>query len=126
MTEPVSSVAPAATLGGLGLASFLMGLDPGAVIAAFGGALLFSFMAKDTSATQRVLGLTGAWIFGYYAAQEIVRRKLLGFESPPLPAFVSAFFCVALFKLLLVLFNEEGRAWVRKKLGLNPEGGKVE
>lgn len=124
MTDPASSAAPIATMWGLGIASFFMGLDPAGVLAAFGGALLFSFMAKDTPVSHRVLGLTGALIFGYYAAQEIVRRKIWGFESPPLPAFVSAFFCVALFKLLLVLFNEEGRAWVRKKLGLNPEGGR--
>lgn len=126
MTEPVSTAAQVTTIGGLGLASYAMGMDLGAVIGAFGGALLFSFLAQDTSTWQRILGLGGAWIFGYYAAQEIVRRKLLGFETPPIPAFVSAFFCVALFKLLLVLFNEEGRVWVRKKLGLSTEGGKVE
>lgn len=124
MTEPVSSAAPVAALGGLSFASIAMGLDPGAVITAFGGALLFAFMAKDTTPTTRTVGLVSAWIFGYYAAAEIVRRKLLGFDSPQIPAFVSAFFCVALFKLLLSVFNEEGRVWIRKKLGLSPDGGK--
>lgn len=121
MTDIVSAGAPVAAVGGLSLASIYAGLDPASVIAAFGGALLFSFMAKDTTPAARTFGLLGAWIFGYYAAQEIVKRKILGFDSPPLPAFVSAFFCVALFKLLLVLFNEEGREWVRKRLGLKPD-----
>ncbi len=124
MTEPVSSTA--APLIGLGLLSggaLAAGVDTDAVIAAFGGALLFSFMAKNISPAQRVLGLIAAGIFGYYAGAEIVKRKLLGFESLPIPTYACAFFGVVVFRLLLELFNDEARAWVRKKLGLN-EGTK--
>jgi|ERR1043165_1384597 hypothetical protein len=124
MTEPVSStLAPLVPLGILGGAGLAAGVDAEAVIAAFGGALLFSFMAKNISLAHRVLGLVSAGIFGYYAGAEIVKRKFLGFESLPIPTYVCAFFGVVVFRLLLELFNDEARAWVRKKLGLN-EGAK--
>ncbi len=102
----------------------MLGFDPSAVIAAFGGALLFSFMAKDTAIGARVVGLIGSWIFGYYVAQEVIGTEILGYElkTTPLPAFVSAFFCVLLFKLLVSIWEKDGRAWLRKKLGLSSEG----
>lgn len=124
MAEPMNTAVPIIALGGLGGVSWAAGFDQGAVICAFGGALLYVFMAKDTAPFARLFGLLAAWIFGYYAAIEIVSRQLLGFKTPPIPAFFAAFFCVVLFRLLLTLFNEDGRAWVRKRLGLSPEGQK--
>lgn len=82
---------------------------------------MFAFMAKDVSPSQRLLGLVAAGIFGYYAGTEIVKRKLLGFESPHLPTYFCAFFGVALFRLLLTLFNDEGKTWIRKRFGLSEE-----
>lgn len=122
MTEPVNTAGPIIALGGLSGFSVIAGLDQGAVIAAFGGALMFAFIAKDTAPMTRIFCLLGAWIFGYYAGVELVSREFLQFKTPPIPSFVAAFFCVALFKLLLAMFDKEGKAWVRKKLGLSTEG----
>jgi len=126
MAGPLETIAPVATLSGLSVGAIWAGLDQGAVIAAFGGALLFAFFAKDTRPLTRLVFMVGAWIFGYIAADEIVRRAILGFTSTRIPAFVCAFFCVAVFKLLLVIFDDSGEGWIRKRLGLTKEGNKVE
>lgn len=125
MSEP-SSVLPPIALSGFSLAAMWAGMDQGAVIAAFGGALLFSFVAKDTQVFTRIMILIGTWIFGYIAAAEVVKRGLLGFTDTRFPAFVCAFFCVVFFKTLLVIFDDSGEGWIRRKLGLVKEGKKVE
>lgn len=126
MADVGSTAAPVALLGGVSLMSIFAGADTSTAVMAFAGALLFAFVAQDTKPLARVLGLISSWIFGYYVGMEIVRRGWFGFDSPPLPAFVSAFFCVAVFKLLLAIFAEDGKAWIRKKLGLSSEGSKRE
>ena len=90
------------------------------------GALMFAFFSAGTSLAVRTGLMVGAWVFGYYLGIEVVKRKIMDFDTAPLPSFVAAFFCVAVFKLLLAVFNEDGKAWVRKQLGLKPEGPKDE
>lgn len=126
MSEPASTLPPIAALSGLSAGAIWAGLDQAAVIAAFGGALLFTFVAKDTQVLKRIGSLVGAWILGYFFAAEIVKRQLLGFTTTPVPAFVCAFFGVVFFKTLLVIFDDSGEGWLRKKLGLTKEGNKVE
>lgn len=127
MAEPTSVMVPLALAGvGGGVAAAVTGVDVNAVLMAFAGAAMFAFVSKGTSIPLRIGLLLTAWIFGYYASLEIVQREIWGFKSPPLPSFVAAFFCVAVFKLLLAIFDEEGRGWLRKKLGLSTEGPKDE
>lgn len=127
MAEPSSIAIPLAVAGvGGGIVTAMAGVDVNAVIMAFAGAAMFAFMSRGTSIPLRLGLLMTAWVFGYYASLEIVAREIWGFKSPPLPSFVAAFFCVAVFKLLLSVFNDEGKAWVRKKLGLSSEGPKDE
>lgn len=125
MAEPTSIVIPLA-VAGVGGVAIAAGVDNNAAVAAFAGALMFAFFSAGTSLAVRGGLMLGAWVFGYYLGLEIVKRKIWDFDTPPLPSFVSAFFCVAVFKLLLSIFNDEGRAWVRKKLGLSTEGPKDE
>lgn len=127
MAEPTSIAIPLAVAGvGGGIVTAMAGVDVNAVIMAFAGASMFAFVSRGTSIPVRLGLLMTAWVFGYYASLEIVAREIWGFKSPPLPSFVAAFFCVAVFKLLLSVFNDEGKAWVRKKLGLSTEGPKDE
>lgn len=127
MAEPTSMVIPLAIAGvGGGVAAAAVGVEVNALLMAFAGSVMFSFFSRGTNIPVRLGLLLTAWVFGYYAGLEIVQRELWGFKSPPLPSFVAAFFCVAVFKLLLSIFNEEGREWVRKKLGLSSEGPKDE
>lgn len=126
MAEPTSIAVPVAIAAVGGGAAFVAGVDNNAVVMAFAGAAMFSFFSRGTVIPVRVGLLLTAWVFGYYAGLEVVRREIWGFNSPPLPSFVAAFFCVAVFKLLLSVFNDEGKAWVRKKLGLSTEGQRDE
>lgn len=127
MAEPTSLGVPLVIAGvGGGVAAAAAGVDVNAVLMAFAGATMFAFVSRGTSIPVRVGLLLTAWIFGYYASLEIVQREIWGFKSPPLPSFVAAFFCVAVFKALLVIFDKDGQAWIRKRLGLPIEGPKDE
>lgn len=126
MAEPTSLAVPLVIAGVGGGVAIVAGVDSNAVVMAFAGAAMFSFFSRGTVIPVRVGLLLTAWVFGYYAGIEIVQRGILGFKSPPLPSFVAAFFCVAVFKALLAVFNEDGKAWIRKKLGLTTEGSKDE
>jgi hypothetical protein len=126
MSEPSATLQPVAALSGLSLVSIWAGMDQGAVIAAFGGALLFCFFAKDTKAITRLMLLIGSWIFGYFASAEIARRSVFGFTTTQIPAFICAFFCVALFKVLLIIFDDSSEGWIRRRLGMTKEEGKGE
>lgn len=126
MAEPTSMVVPLALAGVGGGVAIAAGVDNNAVVAAFAGALMFAFFSAGTSIAVRAGLMVGAWVFGYYLGLEIVKRKIFDFDTPPLPSFIAAFFCVAVFKLLLAVFNEDGKAWIRKQLGLKPEGPKDE
>src|SRR5690348_2151309 len=106
MSEPSATILPIATVSGISAGAILAGLDYWTVVSAFGGALLFSFIAKDTQVVTRIMILIGTWIFGYIAAAEVVKRGFLGFTDTRLPAFVCAFFCVVVFKTLIVVFDE--------------------
>lgn len=126
MAEPTSMVIPLAVAGVGGGVAIVAGVDNNAIVAAFAGALMFAFFSAGTSLAVRAGLMVGAWIFGYYLGLEIVKRHILDFDSPPLPSFIAAFFCVAVFKALLAIFDEDGKAWIRKKLGLSTEGPKDE
>lgn len=126
MAEPTSMVVPLAIAGVGGGVAVAAGVDNNAVVAAFAGALMFAFFSAGTHIAVRAGTMVGAWVFGYYLGIEIVKRKIFDFDTPPVPSFIAAFFCVAIFKLLLAVFNEDGKAWVRKRLGLKPEGAKDE
>lgn len=119
-------ITPLVIAGAGGGVAIVAGVDSNAVVMAFAGAAMFSFISRGTVIPVRVGLMLSAWIFGYYAGIEIVQRGIWGFKSPPLPSFVAAFFCVAVFKLLLSVFNEDGKAWIRKRLGLPIEGPKDE
>lgn len=121
MAEPTSMVVPLAIAGITGGVAIVAGVDNNAVIASFAGALLFAFFPAKTPIPTRLGMMIGAWVFGYYLGIEIVKRKILDFDSPPLPSFVAAFFCVAVFKLLLIIFDEKGKEWVLKKIGFSSE-----
>lgn len=126
MAEPTSMAVPlviASVGGGVAIAA---GVDNNAVLAAFAGALMFAFFSAGTRVSVRAGLMIGAWVFGYYLGIEIVKRKIFDFETPPVPSFVAAFFAVAVFKALLAIFNEDGKAWIRRKLGLSTEGPKDE
>lgn len=124
MAEPTSMVIPLAIASVSGGVAIAAGIDNNAVIAAFAGALMFSFFSAGTSLRVRSGLMIGSWVFGYYLGLEIVKRKIFDFDSPPLPSFIAAFFCVAVFKALLAIFDEDGKAWIRKRLGLPTEGPK--
>lgn len=126
MAEPASMVVPLAIAGVSGGVAIAAGIDNNAVVAAFAGALMFAFFSAGTSLPVRTGLMVGAWVFGYYLGLEIVKRKILDFDSPPLPSFIAAFFCVAVFKALLAIFNEDGKTWIRKKLGLPTQGAEDE
>ena len=126
MAEPASTIYPVALISGVSAASIVIGLDANAVVAAFAGALMFAFVTNGTTVSVRIGLLIGAWAFGYYFGIEIAKRKIWEFDSPPLPSFVAAFFCVVVFKTLLAVFDDNGKAWIRKKLGLTTEGPKDE
>lgn len=126
MAEPTSMVVPLAIAGVGGGVAIAAGVDNNAVVAAFAGALMFSFFSSGTHLAVRAGLAIGAWVFGYYLGLEIVKRKMFGFDTPPVPSFVAAFFCVAVLKLLLAIFDEDGKTWIRKQLGLKSEGPKDE
>lgn len=126
MAEPASTLYPVAVVTGVSAVSIVAGLDNNAVVAAFAGALMFAFVSSGTGLWARVGMMMGAWVFGYYAGMEFAKRQIWDFDSPPLPSFVAAFFCVVVFKTLLAVFNEDGKTWIRKKLGLPAEGSKDE
>ncbi len=126
MADVGSTAAPVALLGGVSLMSIFAGADTGAAVMAFGGALLFAVFSQGVAPLVRVCGLIPSWIFGYYAAAELVKRGWLGFETTPIPAFVSAFLCILIFKLLIVLWEKHAADWFKKKLGLSSEGSKRE
>lgn len=127
MAEPTSIVLPLAIAGvGGGVAAAAAGIDIDAVLMAFAGATMFAFFSRGTSVPVRLGLLMVSWIFGYYASLEIVQRGILGFKTPSLPSFVAALFCVSVFKALLVIFDKDGSAWIRKRLGLPIEGPKDE
>ena len=109
---------------GGGMAAFVVGVDSGTLVMAFAGGAMFSFVSRGTAVPVRLGLLMTAWVFGYYASMEIVSRQIFGFSSPRVPSFVAAFFCVVVFKALLAIFNEDGKAWIRKRLGLSNEGPK--
>lgn len=126
MAEPASTVIPVAVISGASAVAVANGLDTYAVVAAFFGSMMFSFLSKGTPIPVRI-GLTAcAWVFGYIAGTEIVKRHLWGFDSAAFPSYIAAFFCVAVFKILLLVLNEDGRTWVRKQLGITTEGSKGE
>lgn len=125
MAEP-SMVLPLAIAGAGGGVAIATGVDNNAVVAAFAGALMFCFFSAGTHLAVRAGLAVGAWVFGYYMGLEIVKRGIFGFDSPPVPSFMVAFFGVAVLKLLLAVFNEDGKTWIRKQLGLKPEGPKDE
>ena len=82
---------------------------------------MFACMSKGTPIPVK-LGLTlAAWVFGYFLGMEVVSREVWGFKAPSVPSFVAAFFCVAVFKLVLAIFDEDGKGWLRKRLGLPVE-----
>jgi len=122
MAEPTSLVVPLVVTGVGGGVAIAAGVDSNAVVMAFAGAAMFSFVSRGTIIPVRVGLMLSAWIFGYYAGLEIVQREMFGFRSPPVPSFIASFFCVAVFKALLAIFNEDGKAWIRKRLGLSTEG----
>ena len=127
MAEPTSIVVPLAVAGvGGGIISAAAGVEVSALIMAFAGASMFAFVSRGTSIPVRLGLLMAAWVFGYYASLEMVSREIWGFKSPSLPSFVMAFFCVAVFKALLTIFNEDGKAWIRRRLGLATEVPKDE
>ena len=119
-------IAPLVIAGASGGFAIAAGVDHNAVVAAFAGAAMFAFVSRGTIISVKVgLALT-AWVFGYFLGLEVVSREFWGFKAPSVPSFVAAFFCVAVFKLLLSVFNEDGKAWIRKRLGLPIEGPKDE
>lgn len=126
MAEPTSMILPLAAAGAGGGVAIAVGLDHYALVAAFAGAVMFAFMSKGTPIAVKAGLALAAWVFGYFLGMEVVSREFWGFKAPSLPAFVSAFFCVAVFKLVLAIFDEDGKAWIRKKLGLSTEGPKDE
>lgn len=126
MAEPTSIVLPLAVAGVGGGVAIVAGVDNNAIVAAFAGALMFAFIPTRTNIPVRLGLMVGAWVFGYYLGLEVAKRKLWDFDTPPLPSFVAAFFAVAVFKALLAIFNEDGKRWIRRKLGLTPEGPKDE
>ena len=124
MAEPMSTVVPLALAGAGGGVAIAVGVDASAVVAAFAGAVMYSFFARGAGIPERIGVLLATWVFGYYAGLEMVRRELWGFSTPPLPSFVAAFFCVVVFKTVLAVFAEDGKKWIRKRLGITSGGQK--
>lgn len=76
MADAVSPTVPLVVgLGGVTLVSMFPGIDTGALIGAFGGAMMFVARSKDVSAFTRFLYLIIGWIGGYYMAAEVVAQK---------------------------------------------------
>jgi len=120
MAEPTSIAVPLAIAGVGGLA-IAAGVDGNAVVAAFAGAAMFAFMSKGVDIWVRVGTGFMAWIFGYYFGMEVVSRGIWGFKSPSMPSYLAAFSGVVGLKLILVIFDEQGKKWILKKLGLSNE-----
>ncbi len=76
MADAVSPAVPLAVgLSGATLVTMFPDLDKGALVGAFGGALMFVVKAKDVGAFTRFLYLIIGWIGGYYMAAEVVAQK---------------------------------------------------
>ena len=121
MTEPGSTVAIAsATAAGVGLTSLMLGVDGSALVGAFGGALFFVVFAGDLRLRTALGYLLASWVFGYFAAGEVVGREWLGTSG--IAAFIGALLCVVICTGLLEwLKGGKPPFWLRFILDL---GGK--
>lgn len=70
MTEPIviSTGSASAAIGGVTVVSLLPGLDPGVVIGAFAGAVIFVLSAADFPIWQRVFLFCASVVTGIYGA----------------------------------------------------------
>lgn len=89
-----------------------LNLDYSGVIAALGGALMFTVFAMNVSALQRVAYFLSGWIGGYFFAAEALHRKWS--DSLPFAAFLGGVLCVALcLSLLEAVQTGKPPLWLR-------------
>ncbi len=94
MAEPGTDTAVAlSAMSGVGLVA-MPGVDAGAVVGGFGGALFFVAFARDPSFLASFGYLLSSWVFGYFVADEITARGLLGHSG--LAAMIGALVFVVL------------------------------
>lgn len=79
---------------GAGVATALPGVDIGAIVGGFGGALFFVVFARDPSFWASLGYLLSSWVFGYFAAGELVA------QGAKLTTGFSALIAAALFVIL--------------------------
>lgn len=94
MAEPSSTAAIAVSaVTGVGLAT-IPGVDVGAIVGGFAGALFFVVFARDPSFWASLGYLLSSWVFGYFAAGELVA------QGAKLTTGFSALIAAALFVIL--------------------------
>lgn len=86
MTEPASVSSGYVIATGVGIASFLPGIDGDALVGAFAGATLFVVTAARLPLWRRVVYLAVSVVAGYQGAAELIGRGLL--ESSGVAAFI--------------------------------------
>lgn len=76
MAEVISTVGPPLVAGvaGVTLATFIGGIDIGAVTGAFGGSLAYVVLAKDMHWVKRLGCLLVGWLGGYYFCAEALAQ----------------------------------------------------
>lgn len=94
MTEPGSAAVAVSAVAGVGLASLMPGVDGNAVVGAFAGALFFVVFAGDLRLRAAIGYLLASWVFGYFAAGEIVSRAWA--STSGIAAFFAAMLCVVI------------------------------
>lgn len=109
MAEPVTSTAGtyAVGAGGVALFSLLPGVDADAVVGAFAGALFIVVYSKNLRAMARIGYLITSWVFGYYAAVEVIGQRLT--HSTGLAAFIGGLLCMAI-SISLIEWVQGGNA----------------
>ena len=94
MADPSSTAAVAVSAtAGMGVV-VMGGVDGNALIGAFAGAVFFVAFARDPSFWASVGYLVASWVFGYFAAGEIIRLGWM--HSEGFAAFVGAVLCVVM------------------------------
>ncbi|MFJ2456819.1 putative holin [Pseudomonas protegens] len=103
MAEPSAGVMATTAVVGMTTASLIPGVDVDAVVGGFAGAMFFVVYAKDLAVLARLGYFIASWVFGYYAASEIIGRELA--NASGLAAFFGAMLCVGIGVGLLEWFQ---------------------
>lgn len=108
MADPMTSTAApyAAGAGSVAFLSMMPGIDANAVVGSFAGALFIVVYSKDLHPLARLGYLITSWVFGYYAAVELIGQRIT--HSTGLAAFIGGLLCMAV-SISLIEWVQGGR-----------------